>query len=299
MKRTNSRSEISVLWTMDCEAPAELSHEGGPANWDLAERSIRGYCELVSGYGFRATLFVVPAAARRLASVFRDLAREGVEVGLHCHPQDQGSGDYLGGLRAEEQRDLLSAAAAGFADALGFSPKSFRAGNFSANDSTYPVLADLGFTATSTACPGRAFSRVRSVWCGAPEEPYHPSAANRLVAGDLPLVEVPLTVDRDSVMWGGLTPLELRVEMVDGRAHGFTMRKVVDRQVAGGRCRYLMPMTHNLFDYSKESEFRRTVVVEMAGELKRWEEQLDRQVVGPTLSDFVARPDTPVLGEES
>lgn len=283
-----SNVRASVLWTMDCEAVVDQSSEGGPPDWDFARRSIAAFCEILDSRGFSPTLFVVPTVAVRLAGMLRDLATAGIEVGLHCHPQDLGFGDYLGGLDRDDQRSVLVLSRDMWSDALGSSPASFRSGNFSGNDHTFPLLSEMGIRWTSTVCPGRTFTRLRANWAGAPETPYRPSAANRLVAGDLNLVEVPLSVDRESIMWGGLTPLELRVEMVDARAHGYTMRKLLDARLATDQPPVLVAMTHNIFDFSEPAEFRRSVLVEMIDELRRWSESRRVPIEGPNLARYAA-----------
>ncbi len=282
--------ELSALFTMDCEARKDLATEGGPETWDDARRSIGGFCEALAAYGFRPTLLVVPFAAKELAPFLREMARAGAELGLHYHPQDHGHRDYLGGFDADAQRSMLGEAADRWTDALGTAPASFRSGNFSANDATFPVLAGLGIRQGSCCVPGRNFTRVRSNWAGAPMDPYRASAANRLVEGSLDYVEIPVTADWESVMWGGLTKLELRIEMVDARAHGFTVRKNVDRQVAAKAphpC--LCSLTHDIFDYSDPAEFRRRVLDGLVAEIRSCADAKGLDVAGETLADYRKR----------
>lgn len=282
--------ELSVLFTMDCEARKDLATEGGPETWDDARRSIGGFCEALAAHGFRPTLFVVPFAAEALAPFLRDMGRAGAELGLHFHPQDHGYPDYLGGFPADAQRRMLAEAVARWSEALGRAPASFRSGNFSANDATFPVLAELGFRQGSCSVPGRSFTRVRSNWAGAPMDAYRAGAANRLVPGSLDYVEVPVTADWESTMWGGLTKLELRIEMVDARAHGFTVRKNVERQKAAGAAHpYLCSLTHDIFDYSDPKEFRRAVLDGLVGEIRGCAAAQGLDLAGETLADYAKR----------
>ena len=278
---------LDVMFTMDCEAVAELSKEGGPPDWDFAKKAIEGYCESLLNAGLPPTLFIVPYAAEKLAPFFLEIHQKGVELALHYHPQDHGREDYLGAYDYNEQNIMLAEAVDIWSNALGFKPKSFRGGNFSANDYTYPVLYDLGFRQGSLSAPGRSFTRVKSNWVSAPMLPYHTSRANRLIPGDMDFLEVPTTVDWESSMWGGLTKLELRIEMVDARAHGFTVRKNVDRQLKEGiKNPYLLALTHNIFDYSDLHEFRRMVLYDLISEIKNCADQRELTIRGFTLAGY-------------
>jgi peptidoglycan/xylan/chitin deacetylase (PgdA/CDA1 family) len=259
---------LYVCFTMDCEQVG--AHQGGPSNWDLGERAMRGYCEALLGHGLTATLFVVPAAAARHRILLQELAAQSIEIGLHFHPQDHGHADFLGAFTAEEQAHMLTPAIDAWSQAMGCLPTVFRPGNFSANDATFPTLASLGFLAGSVSCPRRTFVEVRANWNGAPLDPHFAHPANRLLTGSLPLLEVPVTVDPESMLWGGRTPLELRLEMVDGRAHGYTLRKSITRQQQAGQgCIVLTALTHNIFDYSDPREFRRQVLDDVVVEMRR------------------------------
>ena len=278
---------LDVLFTMDCEATAEFSSEGGPPSWESAEKAITGYCELLLEKGLTPTLFVVPRAAERLGPVLLKLERLGAELALHFHPQDHGYADYLGAYTYDEQMQMLAIAGDAWSAALGRWPKSFRGGNASANDATFPALAELGFKQGSLSIPGRNFTRVRSNWPDSPMRPYRTNRANRLIPGDMDFLEIPITVDWESVMWGGLTKLELRVEMVDARAHGFTIRKSIDRQLGEGfENPYLVILTHNIFDYSDLNEFRRNVLLGIIGEIENHARQRELIIRGHTVSGY-------------
>jgi len=268
-------NELLTTFTMDCEEVG--AHQGGPRDWALGERAMRGFCETLLANGLSATLFVVPKAAEHYKICLQELHHAGIEVGLHYHPQDHGWPDFLGAYTQDEQREMLAEATTSWAEALGWTPRVFRPGNFSANDATFPVLASLGYLAGSVSCPLRNFGEVRAHWAGTLLDPHFAHAANRLLAGDgthgLNFLEVPLTVDWESIMWGGRTPLELRLEMVDARAHGFTIRKVIQRQLHEGKQPHLVPMTHNVFDYSDGSEFRRQVLDGVFAEMQQVADQ--------------------------
>ena len=258
--QTSRTRTLRVCFTMDCEQVA--AHQGGPPTWEYGERSIRGFCEALLAQGMGATLFVVPVGAEKYRAALADLAGAG-------------------------QSHMLSEAKVQWTQALGREPLVVRPGNFSANDATFPVLAGLGFLASSASCPLRNFIDAKANWTGAPLDPHFTHAANRLLAGDLPLFEAPLTVDWESFMWGGRTPLELRIEMVDARAHGYTVRKAVKRQLDSGIPEsVLVVLTHSVFDYSDPAEFRRQVLDGLIAEIRRTAELHEIAVRSTTLLEL-------------
>jgi peptidoglycan/xylan/chitin deacetylase (PgdA/CDA1 family) len=280
-------NKLNVIFTMDCEAIDELAAEGGPKDWDFCKRSIIGYCETLLKKNFKATLFIVPYTAEKHSRLLLELEHEGVELGLHYHPQDYGYKDYLGAYDGDQQLAMVSEASNMWAEAIGKKPKSFRGGNMSANDYTFPVLERLGFSQGSLSMPGRNFTRVKANWKGSPMYPYHTNKANRLIEGNMEFMEVPSTVDWESAMWGGLTPLELRIEMVDARAHGFTISKNVERQLKDNYfLPYISVLTHDIFDYSDKSEFRTHVLEGILDELEKCAENANLELNGTTLENF-------------
>lgn len=281
--------QLHVMFTMDCEARNDIATEGGPKDWDFCRRSMEGYTDLLLQHGYRPTLFVVPQTAEAHPQALLELKRKGAELGLHLHPQDFGYTDYLGAYSFEEQVAMLTRVTQVWENALGFRPESFRGGNFSGNDATAPALESLGYRQGSLSVPGRNFTRVKSNWAGAQLWPRHMHKANRLLKGELDFLEIPATADWESVMWGGLTKLELRIEMVDARAHGFTIRKSVARQCNEGiEEPYLCALTHNIFDYSNTGEFRRQVLEGMLQEIGDCAEHNALTIHGCTLQEYHA-----------
>ncbi|MEN6316329.1 MAG: polysaccharide deacetylase family protein [Clostridiaceae bacterium] len=279
--------KLNVIFTMDCEAINGLASEGGPRDWDFCKRSITGYCETLLKKNIRATLFVVPFTAEKHRGVLLELERTGVELALHYHPQDHGYKDYLGAYDGEQQLSMISEASDIWTQAIGKKPESFRGGNMSANDYTFPVLECLGFKQGSLSMPERNFTRVKANWKGSPMYPYHTNKANRLIEGNLEFLEVPVTVDWESVLWGGLTPLELRIEMVDARAHGFTIRKNIERQlISNYSMPYIAVLTHDIFDYSDKGEFRSQVLEGIIDEIERCAESNGLAIDGLTLKEY-------------
>lgn len=259
MGPTQTVTEIRLVWTIDCEATQQAVNDP-----DLGERATRGFCELIASTRLKATLFVLPTDTRRHARIYRDLAAEGFEVGLHYHPQEAGHADHCGAHSADDQRAMYTRAISEFADALGFAPTTFRSGSFSANDATFPVTRELGFSSCSHSCPGRNMVALRSNWAGAPHHVHFAHAANRLLEGDLDLVEVPLTTDPDSMLWSGAHPQDLRVELFDAKNQRYMINKMVRRERQREHpVPTVVTLTHNVFDYADPRNFRRETMIGM------------------------------------
>lgn len=232
---------LHLCLTMDVERIAMYSPTGGPRTWEDAERSVRSYCETLAAYDLPATLFIVPDAAMVQGALFRELERStGAELGMHFHPQcwrdhylNPAAYEYLGGYAAEQQYSLLAAALEQTSEGLGARPYAFRGGNFSANDSTFAVLADLGFTHGSVSQPGRVAPQYRAVWAGADPDVHRAHRDFRLIAGDLDFVEVPLTSDRTRTNhWTGVG--DVRFETASAQEIATAVRQEVQRQIATG-----------------------------------------------------------------
>lgn len=150
-------TDIHTCWTLDCEATQRAVN-----NVDLGQRAIRGFVDLVMGAGMRATLYVLPGDAHAYPQLLRQLADEGVEIGLHYHPQEEGHGDFWGAYSPDQQLAMYADGLRRISDVLGFQPRTFRTGSCSANDATFPVTAELGFTSCSHSMPGRNMAICRA-----------------------------------------------------------------------------------------------------------------------------------------
>ena len=73
-------------YSIDCELPPD-GRFGGPADWDVAEASVRGFVEVMTERGMRggATLFVYPDVAMAQPGLFREMADAGIELALHLN----------------------------------------------------------------------------------------------------------------------------------------------------------------------------------------------------------------------
>lgn len=195
---------VHVMLTMDCEpaksdvtAHALTLSASGPADYLESERAIKGYAGIAGDHGFPLTLFVHPEVAGAHADLLLELQRDGACLGLHLHPYKLRGREYqhdLGAYLADEQRRIIGEAAAVWEEATGFRPRYFRGGVFSANDSTFQVLRELGFRGGSLSCPGRVLPEAYSIWAGAEPYPHRAHLGFRQTAGESDFIEIPVSV---------------------------------------------------------------------------------------------------------
>ncbi len=253
-----SKQPLYILFTMDCEPAAGSKSREGPADWPLSARSIEGFCNRLLNAGYPATLFVSPRCAEEHTPLLEELGSLGVELALHLHPQTLGDRRYqrhLGSYGAEDQRALIEYGLEQVRDAVGARPQSFRPGNFSASDVTYRVLFELGFRQGSVSNPGRDVPREAALWTGAAADPHYVDPDDRLRAGTLPFLEVPVTTDPTQVGRGGYA-YDLCIE--SGKLNAWH-RPIVERRLEqmeteGTAFRTLCVFTHNRFAYHRSND---------------------------------------------
>ena len=205
---------LYVLFTMNCEPPKSRTAKSGPETWEMSARSIEGFCIRLGRAGYRPTLFSSLACVEEQTPLLEDIIRRGGEIGLFLHPPQIGDGrfkHYLGQYSADDQRSLIDHHAERFADNLGSRPHSFRGGHFSANNDTFRVLFDLGFRQGSLSEPGRVLPKREAVWQNAPIDPHYVDSANKLAAGGLLFLELPVTTDPEMEIAQGV-PYTLQIE---------------------------------------------------------------------------------------
>jgi peptidoglycan/xylan/chitin deacetylase (PgdA/CDA1 family) len=282
---------LYVIFTQDCEQLMDDSLHGGPEEWSISERSVTGLADTLEDYGLSATFFIVAQTAAAQPALYWDLEKRGFELGLHIHPQDTGLGytDYLGGHTYDEQVEMFNTVADQWADAIGKRPTTFRGGNFSANDNTYPALVATGFTHGSVSSPGRQYDRAKAVWQGAVPYAHYAHKANRLFPGDLDFYEIPLTCDQVRRRAPHL-PMELRIEGADGASH----RKTV-RQAWADMADYdddlpkiIMPFTHNTHFYQETAGEKRQALDAIVDEIKKIADEEGYEVIGGTIGSVHA-----------
>ena len=274
-----------VCFTMDCESVR-------PDIDDLAlgRRAIGGYCAQLERVGWRATFFVVPEQLAPMADLLGTAIETGHEVGLHFHLETMGyPSPYLGVYSYDEQVEVFGKAIDAYRAALGREPRSLRPGFCSANDGTFPAAAKMGFTHSSVSMPGRKMSMVAANWAGAPLFAHYAHPHNRFLEGGLDLVEIPPSVDWETMIWGGIHPQDLRIEFTDAKNHGFVIRKVMQRQVDENLpLKALVPVTHDLFEYGTPADFRAGVLRGVIEEIQRTGEKFGVELKGSTLADAAA-----------
>ncbi len=252
-------------YSINCELPAD-ERFAGPASWEAAEESARGFIEVMSEVGLRqgATLFICPDVARKQASLFRRMADAGIETALHLNGwrySKMKSPAWLGSLPYIEQRAVIHMAKADLEDSLGRPCLGYRACRASANDDTFPILEELGFQWSSTSASGSYKPEVFACWSGGWPFAYHPSAKNKLIPGDLKVYEMPGTRGQRTSFQGDLDrPLDMRVETpleVIGPG-GELWRRVIEENIVemGHRnqpVRAIIGASHNTNPYADHS----------------------------------------------
>ena len=271
---------------VDCESTQQSIDD--PA---LGERAIRGLGEILAATGMKATFVVIPTDIQVHAPIYRELEDQGHEIGLHLHPAEQGYQEFFGVYGFEDQVRMLQEGIGVFEADLGRRPECFTPGYFSANDYTFPALEAVGLRHGLVSCPTRNLPSCACVWGNSPLDAHYPHRYNRCLKGDVDFVDVPVTIDPDSRMWGGAHPQDLRVELVDAKNHFYTIEKAIRRQLDAGEevpVKYIKALTHNIFDYADERDFRRETLLGIADALRTISERFELQLVPATTADIAA-----------
>ena len=258
-------NEMYIVITMDCERLRQDTNDqaSGPSSWQESEASISGYCDIARKHGLPVTLFLHPEVVCAHRDLLLDLELSGTCIdGLHLHPWKFADGQYnthLGRLDERSQIAVLSEAIAEYRCVLGRRPRYFRPGWFSANDSTYRVLVQLGFRGGSVSAPERIYPDIGAIWASSPKDPHLPNGIFRNVRGCVPFGEMPLTCDFSRPFTSGnrrgfmdLRPDNLNAEhqqMVDS-----ILTQIISRQPV---VPVINIVTHNEHDYSDPSDIVR------------------------------------------
>jgi len=279
-----SDTRLFVSWTMDCEPIAAEVCTGGPADWALSERAMRGYVGALAERGHRATLFAIPRTTEVQAEAFADLREQGAEIGMHMHPQttDYGIDAHLGELSATRQRLLLESGRGRVADALGEAPRAFRPGCFSASEDTFSILADLGFTHGSVSLPGRVLPDVSAHWAGA--QPF----AHRAPGTDF--LELPTAVDLSEVAGpaggtGDATQLRLERPGIEEWGPDLIRRHLQAQIDEDWWLKSLVVMTHNTREYGDPDEPARRALEAVADAIDEAADEAGLSIVPATLAE--------------
>jgi hypothetical protein len=151
------------------------------------------------------------------------------------------------------------------------------------------VLYDIGYRNGMTSLPSRVLPECAAVHAGAPLDVHYAHRYNRVLVGNLDYVEIPVTVDPDSRLWGGKHPQDLRVELVDAKNHWYTISKAVGRQVQQDvPVKVIRAITHNVFEYSDPKDFRRQTMDGMIRAAKEIAAKDDLEFTGATAQQIAA-----------
>jgi hypothetical protein len=253
-----ARPTLYVLFTMNIEPPGGRNVQDGPPSWSVSAQAIDGFATRLLRAGFPPTMFIAPICATEHDPLLEEVGRRGAELALFLHPPHLGDGRFnktLGQYHAADQRDLIDYAAERFADVFGHRPRSFRSGMFSASDETFQILYDLGFHQSSISEPGRALTNRAAEWTDTLLDPHYVNASHRKQAGDLRLLEIPVTSEPERELIRGIPPA-LQIEsgtfsdmlqpLLRGRIERFEREQVGLPTL----CFY----TSNRFDYYTASE---------------------------------------------
>jgi len=288
--------EILIVVTMDCERPRSETKDSasGPASYADSVRFIEGYGRLVAERGWPVTFFVHPEVMCAHPAIFRAAEREGACLGLHLHPwklKDSKWNAHFGGLTAVEQRAILSHASDMFAEGLGRRPAYFRPGTFSANDSTFPVLHELGFRGGSISAPERIYRDLCAVWTGAPRDPHRTHQAFRLLPGDMDFVNMPLSVDFSAMQEvnGRRFGRDLRPDY-QAADYAAIARNIVDQVMERNPVVPLVNiLTHNDNDFTKPSDRVRQNLLRAFDAIEQACAERGLKIKGATVENVVDR----------
>lgn len=274
--------ELLFNLQIDCE-----STQFALQNPALGERAIRGLGEMLAETQTAGTFQVIPGDIEVHAPIYRELEQAGHEIGLHYHPWSRERSEFLGFESPETQREVLREAIDRFAQAMGKRPFAFCPGYGSANDHTYGILEELGFTHGLVSIPTRDLPQCACVWGSSPLDPHYPHRHNKSLTGDVDFVDLPPTIDPQSRMWGGAHPQDLRVELVDAKNHFYTLDKAVRRQLSADTpLLQIHAITHNIFEFGDPKNFRRETYYGIVGAAKRIAEREHLAFRGATLADI-------------
>ncbi len=240
--------QLFFNYSIDCELPANTDYTGperrpffhGPATWDAAEASVRGFVDRMHELGAAdgAGLFVYPDVAQHQSKLYREMADSGIEIGLHLNGlrYSRLRGDdakWLGEMNRDQQHRALSMAKADLEDAIERPVHGYRACYGSSNHDTFGLCEDVGFTWTSNAST-RYRPEFFANWTGSFRYPHHTSRKSKLICGDMDLFEVPVTTGIDVFFDESIRqPLDLRSETPPKRLgpDRAKLRAVIDENI--------------------------------------------------------------------
>ncbi len=163
--------------------------------------------KLFNKYGVKPTYLIdYPVAIDKKAAAtlkgFQD--NEGAEIGMHLHPwvnppyeeERTVANSFPSNLPPELQFKKMKLLTDVIAEAVGQRPVTYRAGRYGFNESSVPVLEELGYLVDTSIVPFREGKQSFEPSFGwlPNTEPYLLNPENIREAGNSKLLEVPLTV---------------------------------------------------------------------------------------------------------
>ena len=146
---------MKVIYTIDVEG-----HDGENPfqslvwgnNKHMQNQGIDKIMDLADEFGIKGLFFVDFAAAweygkENVSDVVNHIIERGHDVGVHIHPahMDCSGRKFLSDYTYDEQFDLINKCTMLYKEITRKSPKSFRAGRYSANNDTLKILNKLGY----------------------------------------------------------------------------------------------------------------------------------------------------------
>ena len=259
-------------YSIDCELPPNTRYtEGreradflnGPESWEYAEKSARGFVELMSDLDViaGASLFVYPDVVQEQKQLFREMVDAGIEIALHLNGMRYSrltgaNAKWLGAMTREEQRNAISMAKRDLEDVTGKNCSGYRACYGSANDDTFSILEELSFSWASNAS-GRYREDTSANWWGSWPYPHFASPRSKLIPGELDVFEMPVTRGVETFFEDDRNkPFDLRVESpvkVVGQDRGVFKQIIEENIVYMQRMdvpvRMIAGASHNTSDY--------------------------------------------------
>lgn len=282
---------LLVSFTMNCAAVDRGAGYPGPSTWSAANKAAEGFADAVVSAGMKATMFVASDVCKRAVDALRACDKSGVEIGLLTDPRLEGFKGSLASYGIEHQKELISMGASTFTDALGREPKTFRPGEFSANNDTYIVLCELGFRQGSFSLPERHVVPECSNWRGAYPFAHHVDPLEVLQPGTLELYNVPVTSDFDKTTLNGqqdFTPLFLGSEQRDiDSAAAFLVSKHLKRMKSDNvHVKTLTCMSTNSANYADQTSHAAKMLAHIIDTIRRLADEQELALVPATLADI-------------
>lgn len=199
---------IRLVLTIDTECDKGKNWEIlRPLSFESVVSGIKNVLSpLFERYGIRPTYLLSPEVMRDESSVEVLRSLSNVELGTHLHGEFIGPEEHWAATTTslpqscyhpEVEYYKLKNLTSLFEKSFGYRPLSFRGGRFSLSQRTLIYLAELGYEVDTTVTPFRTNTfetgPTANYW-GASLRPYCPRKLDPRRKGDLPLLEVPVSI---------------------------------------------------------------------------------------------------------